>query len=98
MWRFVRTHNSDRSVWDPANDLELALYASVFGNNFLHYGYFPDLPVDPESISLATVSRAMNDYASLLVQRVQPAERVLDIGCGMGGLLARLTDAGVQAT
>jgi len=98
MWRFIRSHSSDRSVWDPANDLELALYASVFGNNFLHYGYFPDLPVDPETISLATVRRAMNDYASLLVERIQPAERALDIGCGMGGLLARLCEMGVRAT
>jgi hypothetical protein len=98
MWRFVRTHSADRSVWDPANDLELALYASVFGNNFLHYGYFPQLPVDPETISLATVRSAMNDYASLLVERVQPAERALDIGCGMGGLLARLNEIGVRAT
>jgi hypothetical protein len=98
MWRFVRSHRTDRSVWDPANDLELALYASVFGNNFLHYGYFPVLPVDPETISLATVRRAMNDYATLLVERVQPAERVLDIGCGMGGLLLRLEETGARIT
>ena len=98
MWRFVRSHRADRNIWDPANDLELALYASVFGNNFLHYGFFPNLPVDPETISLATVRQAMNDYASLLVERVQPAERALDIGCGMGGLLARLAQAGVRAT
>jgi SAM-dependent methyltransferase len=98
MWRFIRAHRGDRSVWDPSNDLELALYASVFGNNFLHYGFFPHLPVDPETISLATVRQAMNDYASLLVERVQPAERALDIGCGMGGLLARLSQAGVRVT
>jgi SAM-dependent methyltransferase len=98
MWRFVRSHRADRSVWDPANDLELALYASVFGNNFLHYGYFPELPVDPETISLATVRQAMNDYATLLVERVRPTERALDIGCGMGGLLARLSEGGVRPT
>ncbi len=98
MWRFMRTHRGDRSIWDPANDLELALYASVFGNNFLHYGFFPQLPVDPETISLATVRQAMNDYATLLVDRVKPAERALDVGCGMGGLLSRLSLAGVRAT
>jgi len=98
MWRFLRAHRADKSLWDPADDLELALYASVFGNNFLHYGYFPDLPVDPETISLATVRRAMNDYASLLVARVRPGESVLDIGCGMGGLLARLVEAGAKPT
>jgi SAM-dependent methyltransferase len=98
MLRYMRSHHADRSVWDPADDLELALYATVFGNNFLHYGYFPELPVDPETISLATVRRAMNDYATLLVERVRPPERALDIGCGMGGLLARLHEIGVRAT
>ena len=98
LWRYVRAHGSERRIWDPADDLELALYATIFGNNFLHYGYFGELPVDPETISLATVRRAMDDYASLLVDRIKPTERALDIGCGMGGLLARLSTIGVQAT
>jgi SAM-dependent methyltransferase len=98
MWRFVSEHRADRSVWDPADDLELALYASIFRNDFLHYGYFPVLPVDPETISLATVRQAMNDYATLIVDRIQPTDRVLDVGCGMGGLVARLAAAGIRAT
>jgi SAM-dependent methyltransferase len=96
--RHLRQHRASRSVWDPAHDLELALYGAVFGNNFLHYGYFAEPPADPESISLAQVKQAMDDYASLLVARVRPGERVLDIGCGMGGLLARLDAAGTHPT
>jgi len=96
--RHLIVNRAGRSVWDPADDLELALYGAVFGNNFLHYGYFPNPPADPESISLADAKQAMDDYASLLVRRVRPGERVLDIGCGMGGLLARLDAAGAQAT
>jgi SAM-dependent methyltransferase len=98
LFRHLRENRTGRSVWDPADDLELALYGAVFGNNFLHYGYFPEPPADPESISLADVKQAMDDYASLLVERVQPGERVLDIGCGMGGLLARLDAAGARPT
>ena len=98
MWRYLREHRRDKSVWDPADDLDLALYATIFRNNFLHFGYFPELPVDPETISLASVHKAMNDYATLLVDRVRSGERALDIGCGMGGLLARLADGGVAAT
>ncbi|HEX5639138.1 MAG TPA: class I SAM-dependent methyltransferase [Burkholderiaceae bacterium] len=96
--RHLSRNRAGRSVWNPADDLELALYGAVFGNNFLHYGYFPVPPADPESISLADAKQAMDDYATLLVERIQPGERVLDIGCGMGGLLARLEAAGARPT
>lgn len=96
--RYLRARRADRSVHDPADDLELALYGAIFGNNFLHYGYFPQPPADAESISLADLKRAMDDYATLLVGRVRPGERVLDVGCGMGGLLARLEVAGARPT
>ena len=96
--RYLREHRADRSVWDPAEDLELQLYGAIFGNNFLHYGYFREIPASADEISLADVSRAMDDYASLLVERVKPGERVLDVGCGRGGLLNRLDRAGAKPT
>lgn len=94
--RHLRARRADRSVHDPADDLELALYGAIFGNDFLHYGYFPQPPADAESISFADLKRAMDDYATLLVGRVRTGERVLDVGCGMGGLLARLDAAGAR--
>jgi SAM-dependent methyltransferase len=96
--RYLRQHRADKSVWDPADDLELALYATIFGNNFLHYGYFHDPAADPESLSFASLKQAMDDYATLVVERVRTGERVLDVGCGMGGLLARLEGHGAQPT
>jgi len=98
MLRFLSKHRAHRSLWDPADDLELTLYASIFGNDFLHYGYFSDPARDAEQLSLADLKRAMDDYASLLVARVGADERVLDVGCGMGGLLARLQSAGAVPT
>ncbi len=98
MVRYLREHRADKSVWDPADDLELTLYGSIFGNNFLHYGYFRDPARDPETIGFADLKQAMDDYATLLVDRIAAGERVLDVGCGMGGLLARLDAAGAQPT
>lgn len=98
LFRHLRAHRAGRSVWDPADDLELALYGSIFGNNFLHYGYFSDPATDPEQLSFADLKQAMDDYATLLVTRVTAGERVLDVGCGMGGLLARLDRHGAQPT
>lgn len=98
LWRHLRAHRADRSVWDPADDLELTLYGEMFGNNFLHYGYFHDPARDPKTIAFADLLQAMDDYASLLVQRVQPGACVLDVGCGMGGLLARLDATGARPT
>jgi SAM-dependent methyltransferase len=98
LWRHLRARRADLSVWDPADDLELRLYGEMFGNNFLHYGYFHDPARDPRTICFADLLQAMDDYATLLVRRVRPGERVLDVGCGMGGLLARLDAAGAKAT
>lgn len=87
-----------RSAHEPEDDLELALYAAIFGNNFLHYGYFKEPPKDPESISLADVKKAMVDYADLILERVPAGATALDLGCGMGGLLEKLDKAGVKAS
>jgi SAM-dependent methyltransferase len=96
--RYLATHRADRSVHDPVDDLELALYGTIFGNNFLHYGYFDPPQMDPERLSFADLKQAMDDYATLLVRRVQPGEQVADIGCGMGGLLVRLDAHGAKPT
>ncbi len=77
-------------VHDPSNDLELALYDTLFGNNFLHYGYFEPIPKSPDDISISDLKRAMDDYANLLTKRTKPKDRIIEIGCGMGGLLAKL--------
>ncbi|MGL4576543.1 MAG: SAM-dependent methyltransferase, partial [Burkholderiaceae bacterium] len=91
-------HRNNAGVWNPADDLELQLYQSIFGNNFLHYGYFANPPKSGEEISLAQIKQAMDDYAQLLVDRVAATDKVLDVGCGTGGLLTKLRAKGVDAT
>lgn len=96
LWRHARRRPQD--VWDPADDLELKLYRSIAGVDYLHYGYFDPIPSDPADISLADVQRAMGRYAELFTARIAPGERVLDVGCGTGGLLGKLAQAGAKPT
>ncbi|VAW17098.1 hypothetical protein MNBD_ALPHA12-186 [hydrothermal vent metagenome] len=96
MVRHLMLRRGSKSVHDPENDLELALYATLFGNNFLHFGYFKNPPADAQTMSMADMKKAMDDYADLLVARVARGEKAIELGCGMGGLLARLDAAGVD--
>ena len=82
---------------DGSVDPELDLYTQIFRNDFLHAGYFDPIP-DPETISFQSLREATEAYARLLVARVAPGQRVLDLGCGTGGLLAMLKAAGAEPT
>jgi MPBQ/MSBQ methyltransferase len=80
-------------------DAQLALLARVVPSGYLHYGYFDDIARQPEDISLAELMRAQHRYADLLMELAgDPAHPVLDIGCGMGGLLKLLQARGYRPT
>jgi SAM-dependent methyltransferase len=83
---------------DGRGDLELEFYQACFGNDYLHAGYFDPIPADPESISFADLKRAMQAYTDLVAARVPDDARVLDVGCGTGGLIGQLRARGVDAT
>ena len=93
---YVAAHRQ-RSEWDPSDDIELRLYAQIAQNDFLHYGYFDPIPAQAEDISLNDVRAAMDAYGNLLAGLVPAGQRVLDIGCGMGGLLNKLQAKGCDA-
>lgn len=84
--------------WNASNDIDLKLYARIFGNDFLHYGYFKEIPDDPEKISLHDVKQAMQHYADLIIEHIPAGSKVLDVGCGTGGLLAKLHGKNIDAT
>jgi SAM-dependent methyltransferase len=88
--RLQRGRKARRYTFDDAH---LALYAKILPSDFLHYGYFDDPRVPPENMSLSDVARAQARYAELLLELVgDPADLVLDVGCGMGGLCRMLND------
>lgn len=69
-------------------DAQLKLYAQILPGDFLHYGYFDDLDIPPEKISLYDIQRAQLRYAELILEQLRDKENeVLDVGCGVGGLI-----------
>jgi len=85
-----------RHVFD---DAQLALYAQILPSEFLHYGYFEECAVTPDRMSLFDIGAAQAKYAELVFSLVgNPAEPVLDVGCGMGGLTRMLRDRGLKPT
>jgi cyclopropane fatty-acyl-phospholipid synthase-like methyltransferase len=99
LFRGWRLHANRKVTRRASSDGQLALYAQLFPNGFLHYGYFEDPAVKPEDMSLSDIDDAQAHYAQLLIDlagdRDQP---VLDVGCGMGGMSRMLVDAGYEPT
>jgi SAM-dependent methyltransferase len=81
------------------DDAQLTLYAQILPGDFLHYGYFDDPTVRPETLSLSDIQHAQLRYAELILEQiVDKHSPVLDVGCGMGGLLGLLQAQGFSAT
>lgn len=87
-WYKAYRYQKKQPKYNKANrDLELMLYSKILSNDMLHYGYFDDPNVDPESISIKDVENAQMRYGSLIIEQIQNCEDlILDVGCGMGGL------------
>ncbi len=85
-----------RSQADP----QLQLYDRILQTDFLHYGYFDDPHMPGDEISLADIKRAQRRYAELIIGQmsIPSGGEVLDVGCGMGGLLAMITERGYRVT
>ena len=89
-----RRRRQDRVPTARANS-QLNLYSRILPGDFLHYGYFDDADVAPEAVSLQCVQRAQLRYAEKILELIRaPDAPVLDVGCGMGGLLGLLKRRG----
>ncbi|MYE02201.1 MAG: methyltransferase domain-containing protein [Alphaproteobacteria bacterium] len=77
---------------------QLDLYSQMLRGDFLHYGYFDDANVPPERISFHDMQRAQLRYAHEILKLIDvPGAPVLDVGCGRGGMLSLLGEAGFDA-
>ena len=96
---WMRRSRRNRRLPTAARNMQLSLYSQVLPGDYLHYGYFDDIHAVPERLSFHDIQHAQLRYAQELMKLIdRPGEPVLDVGSGMGGLLALLRDAGFDAT
>jgi SAM-dependent methyltransferase len=99
LFRMVSLARTPHRQRKAAADAQLQLYAQIFPEGHLNYGYFDDPAVAPEQISLGDIQRAQHRYAELIVEQIlDHRSPVLDVGCGMGGLIRLLLDRGLSPT
>ena len=82
-----------------ADDAQLKLYGQLLPSGFLNYGYSQNPSVPPERMCLKDIEEAQLRYGERLADLVVDREhRILDAGCGMGGLTGLLLQRGLKPT
>ena len=97
LWRIIQLERGKKHRARTYDDPQLKLYAKILPGDFLHYGYFDDAKIQPQDLSLNAIYRAQLRYAELILEKIEDREsRVLDVGCGMGGLVKLMLDKGLS--
>tara|TARA_Y100001970_G_C14215701_1_gene849521 strand:+ start:1288 stop:2175 length:888 start_codon:yes stop_codon:yes gene_type:complete len=95
--RAFRFHKKQKNHNKSSEDLELLLYSKIIRNDMLHYGYFEDFNIEPDSISIKDLENAQMKYVEILTKQISDTgKKVLDVGCGMGGLSDILYNKGFE--
>ena len=69
------------------------LYSKIIDNDMLHYGYFKNIDISSDEISIKEFQNAQMNYIKLIINQIKSKEsKILDVGCGMGGLSKVLKD------
>lgn len=91
LFQVIKLQRNRKRVARVFDDAQLKLYHQILPGDFLHYGYFDNKDIHPLDISINMIYKAQYRYGEKLVELITDKEnQVLDIGCGMGGLLAIL--------
>jgi SAM-dependent methyltransferase len=76
------------------NDVALRLGHKLYGLEYLHYGYFKDVP-----ITVQDLPRAQEAWVDLVLSKIPAgAKDVMDVGCGTGGIARELVKRGYNVT
>ncbi|MCW3126959.1 MAG: methyltransferase domain protein [Bacteroidetes bacterium] len=98
LWRVISLQWNRKKVNRTYDDAQLKLYHQLLPGDFLHYGYFSDPAIEPQDITLRMVYDAQEQYGQNIVDLITDKEsEILDIGCGMGGLLRLMNKQGYKS-
>jgi SAM-dependent methyltransferase len=93
--QMVKLQRGRKAKGREYGDPQLELYAKILPGGFLHYGYFDDPDTQPRDISLNNIQKAQLRYAERLLAHVSDTKApILDVGCGMGGLVKMMLERG----
>jgi len=82
-----RFHKNQKKHIKSSQDLELKLYSKIIKTDMLHYGYFDNIDIEPDSISIKDLENAQMKYIDIIIEQISNKDKnILDVGCGMGGL------------
>lgn len=97
LWKAYKASKSKKPRSRSMEDPQLKLYDKILKTDFLHYGYFDDKTKQASKISFDDIRQAQVRYAELILEQVLDKKGpVLDIGCGMGGLIGMLLKMGME--
>lgn len=93
----IRLQKRRRKTGKTYDDPQIQLYSEFLNNDMMHYGYFDDVDMRPEHISIADIEQAQVRYTDLFLDHLtNKKDPVLDVGCGMGGLANMLVNKGFR--
>jgi len=92
-----RFHKNQKKHIKASEDLELMLYSKIIKSDMLHYGHFNDINIKSDSISIKDLEVAQMNYVDMIIEQIlDKNNKILDVGCGMGGLSKILFDKNLK--
>lgn len=93
LYQIIKLSYNKKRIDRVFADEQLKFYSKILPTDFLHYGYFDDILIKPEDISVGMIYKAQVRYAELLLEKIEDKHNlILDIGCGMGGLVKMMLE------
>ena len=68
--RAYKFHKKQKKHIKSSQDLELMLYSKIIKTDMLHYGYFDDINIKPDSISIRDLEIAQMNYVDIIIEQI----------------------------